>query len=575
MNQIKKLYQDNELYLELDSDKIIVLGNDIVHNFIINLNPNDKSYILSYNENKIVETDIMINLINYKKFQNMEPLLELLLFLIKNPKAYCIGCADILDCKSDVYATCGKLSCSCKMEEYILFDDVTTFIKNNYDSFTLLIHLTKESINSSKVFDFLDPFPNYFLDSSYKNNLMLSQKRGNLMKLELSPENFEAYNKAKQINKIKEIINQLDLNEIKNNPGLINDQTFAKSIGMDCYFLLRFIIKSCLVNIIKETETETITVYKIIHPFYIENEFKKKSNDKHNSYLFHGSPSECWYSILRNGIKIMSATNMQLNGAAYGSGIYTSNDYNFSLSYANRGINSVKKPIVGVFEVIGSKDTYVTRNKSIYVIPSNDLCLLKYLIVGKASDVKNTQNKESKKINKLYEKEDAPKSEIDFINQYFESILQEKKLNETIKMKSINNKKLMNEYKRMTTNEKFNYHIKLIDDNLLNWEVTYLGVTVCFKFPELFPFEPPFVYIVKPKFNISAQNITSDGAICSEYLTKSNWLPAISIECLIVQIFSLIIEPNIIYMINQSNDSYDEQLAIKSYEKLAKGNSWL
>lgn len=575
MNQIKKLYQDNELYLEIESNKITIIGNDIIYTFVIKLDPNDKSIIMSHNENKTIDSEIIINLINYKKFQNMESLLELLLNLIKNPRTYCIGCADKLDCKSDVYATCGKLSCSCKMEEYILFDDVTTFIKNNYDSFILLVHLTKESINSFKVFDFLDPFPNYFLDSSYKNNLMLSQKRGNLMKLELSPENFSAYNKAKQINKIKEIINQLDLNELKNNPSLINDSSLAQSIGMDCYFLLRFIIKSCLLNIVKETETDTITLYKINHPFYVENEFKKKSNEINNSYLFHGSPSECWYSILRNGIKIMSATNMQLNGASYGSGIYTSNDYNFSLSYATRCMDSVKKPIVGVYEVIGSKDTYATKNKSIFLIPSNDLCLLRYLIVGKASDIKNTQNKKSKNINKIYEKEDTPKSEIDFINQYFESVLQEKKLNETIRMKSINNKKLMNEYKRMTTNEKFNYQIKLVDENLLNWQVTYLGVTICFKFPELFPFEPPFVYIVKPKFNLSAQNITSDGAICSEYLTKSNWLPAISIECLIVQIFSLIIEPNITYMVNQSNDSYDEQLAIKSYEKLAKGNSWL
>jgi hypothetical protein len=51
------------------------------------------------------------------------------------------------------------------------------------------------------------------------------------------------------------------------------------------------------------------------------NNLKKK----HGSVFgFHGSSIENWHSILRNGIKNMSGTAGQLNGAAYGNGVYIS-----------------------------------------------------------------------------------------------------------------------------------------------------------------------------------------------------------------------------------------------------------
>lgn len=46
---------------------------------------------------------------------------------------------------------------------------------------------------------------------------------------------------------------------------------------------------------------------------------------KHGStFAFHGSSMENWHSILRRGLVNASGTRLQLNGAAYGSGIYLS-----------------------------------------------------------------------------------------------------------------------------------------------------------------------------------------------------------------------------------------------------------
>ena len=41
-------------------------------------------------------------------------------------------------------------------------------------------------------------------------------------------------------------------------------------------------------------------------------------------------------------------------------------------------------PIIGVYEVVGNQDKY-KKVSGIYVLPSNDVCILRYLIVGKAN----------------------------------------------------------------------------------------------------------------------------------------------------------------------------------------------
>ena len=55
-----------------------------------------------------------------------------------------------------------------------------------------------------------------------------------------------------------------------------------------------------------------------------ENYFNTLKKKHGTVFGFHGSQIENWHSILRNGIKNMSGTALQLNGAAYGSGVYIS-----------------------------------------------------------------------------------------------------------------------------------------------------------------------------------------------------------------------------------------------------------
>merc|ERR1711991_367204 len=56
---------------------------------------------------------------------------------------------------------------------------------------------------------------------------------------------------------------------------------------------------------------------------------------KHGSrWAFHGSRTENWHCILRTGLRNASGTKLQLNGAAYGKGVYVSPSASMSLGYS-------------------------------------------------------------------------------------------------------------------------------------------------------------------------------------------------------------------------------------------------
>ena len=60
------------------------------------------------------------------------------------------------------------------------------------------------------------------------------------------------------------------------------------------------------------------------------------------------------------------------------------------------------------------------------------------------------------------------------------------------------------------------------------------------KFPEQYPFEPPFVRVSKPRFKRQT-GFVMNGALCMELLTKDGWNPINDIESVIVSVRSLLV----------------------------------
>jgi poly [ADP-ribose] polymerase 6/8 len=65
-----------------------------------------------------------------------------------------------------------------------------------------------------------------------------------------------------------------------------------------------------------------------------EAAFQRNKKQYGSYWAFHGSGPENWHSILRRGLINASGTSLQLNGAAYGHGIYISPAANVSFGYS-------------------------------------------------------------------------------------------------------------------------------------------------------------------------------------------------------------------------------------------------
>lgn len=74
-----------------------------------------------------------------------------------------------------------------------------------------------------------------------------------------------------------------------------------------------------------------------------------------------GSPIENWHSIMRKGLVNASRTKLQLNGAAYGSGIYLSPESSVSFNY-------MASPITFGLRVVGSNVRFMVISLMCYTI---------------------------------------------------------------------------------------------------------------------------------------------------------------------------------------------------------------
>jgi ubiquitin-conjugating enzyme E2 Q len=84
---------------------------------------------------------------------------------------------------------------------------------------------------------------------------------------------------------------------------------------------------------------------------------------------------------------------------------------------------------------------------------------------------------------------------------------------------------------------------KFDQDSNLAKDMLVLGLTSIeleMGFPEQYPFEPPFVRVVRPRFKRQT-GFVMNGALCMELLTKDGWNPVNDIESVIVSVRSLLV----------------------------------
>jgi len=176
--------------------------------------------------------------------------------------------------------------------------------------------------------------------------------------------------------------------------------------------LLQWIISSNRSHIVKIDKNHMIKSMLTSHQYLLLSAPPEKETlfrdlkAKHGSvFAFHGSSSENWHCILRLGLKNASGTKLQVNGAAYGNGIYLSPHAGTSFGYCrmyaaqqtgnkspstngNQFLNSETINCIAICEVI-NKD--IRKNGVIWVQPNSDYVVTRFFLVYTSTDPGNAQ----------------------------------------------------------------------------------------------------------------------------------------------------------------------------------------
>jgi ubiquitin-protein ligase len=594
---IRDISSDNDKIIENDTkshmymcNKLLIYSkyNNIAENQLINLI--NTKYFNKEEQNSIsINNDIDNDEYNYKlynyikkytsnklEFENTKDNNKLffkqLINIIPNMNKYCICCGCLLEYPNEKFNSCDKKMCLYKLDEM----NVGDIIINTYNSkpivFEFLLNTCFSALLSKRRNKIFEPFPPKFILS--KDNNFIG--RGKLSELE----NIQIY---KDFNIIDFLIKNITPNYIINSiKKCSTDNELCNIIGQELYYLLKFMISTNKIDlkhvelfdsINTSLDISNIIQYQIIHSDDIENKFKTHTNNNTN-FLFHGSSYENWYSIMRNGIKIMSGTKLMVNAAVYGNGIYLSDSFRYSCEYSLKYNNNYNNNIiVAVFEVKGNKDLYY-KSPNIYVINNNDDLLLRYLLV---LPCKNYH---------LYNS---------IISHKFSTEMIIKKKNNISRISQRAITRISKELKYLLNNNNIadlGIRIVISDDNISIWNVYFSNfdnnsllskdmieynineIHFEVRFPDNFPLYPPFFRVISPIFQYQTGRITSGGSICVDVLTKQSWSPATRMESLLLLVKTLLIEGDGRIDRTKLGQEYNIKNAYDSFRRVALSHGW-
>lgn len=486
-----------------------------------------------------------------------------LIELVPITKQFCVSCGQKLPYPGDNFMSCEHNMCRYKLDELSTGDDIINMYNERPNLLMFLLSTAFASMSSSRRNQVFEPFPPKFLINSDQ-----FVQRGELSTLN----NIVLLKKFNLIDKLICSTNEKKLMSVISKAT--SDQELSDTIGADLYYLIRFIVKSNKtelkeIKLFDTIEDKVIQQYSIVHPYEVEEKFKQYTTGNTN-YLFHGSSYENWYSILRNGIKIMSGTKLMVNAAAYGTGVYLSDSFAFSCDYSNRGHSN--DIIVAVFEIAGNKEKYKQRNH-IYVINNNNDLLLRYFLI--------LPSRGYHEYNKV-------------VSDYFGVKVEvEKKQNQNrISRRAV--ARIVKEYKDLINNknlENFGIRIETIEENISKWKVYFSDFGDCHLqqdmnkynikeveleviFPENYPLYPPFFRVIRPIFCYLTGRITSGGSICVDTLTLEAWSAATRMESLLLMVKTLFVEGEGRIEPTLVGQEYDIRKAQESFRRVANQHGW-
>ena len=95
------------------------------------------------------------------------------------------------------------------------------------------------------------------------------------------------------------------------------------------------------------------------------------------------------------------------------------------------------------------------------------------------------------------------------------------------------------------------------------------------RFGHNFPFSPPFLRIVRPRFAFHTGHVTVGGSICMQSLTPSGWIPVRTVESVFIEILFNMGEGGARLDLSRLGQDYSLEEAEEAFTRVAKQHNWL
>jgi ubiquitin-conjugating enzyme E2 Q len=93
------------------------------------------------------------------------------------------------------------------------------------------------------------------------------------------------------------------------------------------------------------------------------------------------------------------------------------------------------------------------------------------------------------------------------------------------------------------------------------------------KFPPEYPFKPPFIRVIRPRFQFRTGHVTIGGSICTEMLTDDGWKPVLDIEAIMETIRTTMFDTQSGARIDLGNSTdYSEDEAVAAFNRMVQAH---
>ena len=241
-------------------------------------------------------------------------------------------------------AVCARELCVFAFSNLNVMGDAADSVSTAAEVVDLLIAMAKSACRSPRKTLIFDPFP-IVVDPENQGELAFNPKKPDYQKAAAAMDSFPEMKRVTMLvgSALKRMMDNVD------------------RLG---YPLLNWIISSNRSHIVKLPVDKLLDFMHTPHQFLLlcspptkETAFRQLKREHGSTFAFHGSKFENWHSILRNGLYNASGTRHQMNGAAYGSGIYLSPIASVSFGYSGMGHGNHAVKTVAKNAMINAKAT--------------------------------------------------------------------------------------------------------------------------------------------------------------------------------------------------------------------------